>query len=336
MPTVISTTTSPKVSQAFQRPNLTYGMTLLEAIIASSIFVVFVAGALSAGAAATNQERLNDRSAQLMSDVGNLTSFMSEEFSRVAYFEEYFLMKDGIEFRKGTGTILFPGPPAPSLINDPVEYKPTDDANTVYRFEYIKLRSHQNISNNPSDLLPYHKDIHKINLADELDGPLTGTDGQPVSLVNYINANPTPFMIYDPDASNSQWWIRPMWETNATMGIKQTLPENSNPDNLRHYFLELKPADGVAWSNLTPNTTPPIELGHLTRAYTNPGDTTPTQIGPPIATNIDRRTFKLVVVANAIRFHGRIYRSMNVDGSVHSLSRVVDISVPMPQLPSTK
>ncbi len=336
MSTVSHTITTPAINQTLQRPGLTDGMTLLEAIIASSIFVIFVAGALSAGVAATNQERLNTRSAELMSDVGNLKSFLSEEFSRVAYFEEYFLMKDGVVFRKGTGAILFPGPPAPSLINDPVEYRPTDDATTVYRFEYIKLRSHQNITNNPEDLSPYHKDIHRINLADDPDGPLVGTDGQPVSLVNYMNANTTPFMIYDPNASNSQWWMRPMWETNATMGIKQTLPENSNPDNLRHYYLELKPADGVTWSNLTPTTDPPIELGHLTRSYTNPGDTVSTQLGLPIATNIDRRTYKLVVSANTIRFHGRIYRTMNVNGGVHSLSRVVDISVPMPQLPSTK
>jgi len=331
MLTVISTTTPRSVNQALPR----HGFTLVEAIIASSIFVIFVAGALSASVAATNQERLNDRSMELIRDVGNLKGFLSEEFSRVAFFEEYFEIKDGIEFRKGTGAILYPGPPAPSAINDPVMFRPTDNANTVYQFEYIKLRSHQNLADDPSNLQPYHKDIHKINLSDDPDGPLTGTDGQPISLVNYINANPTPFMLYDPDASGNQWWMRPMWETD-TRGIGQTLPQNSNPDNLRRYFLLLKPADGITWSNMTANVAIPIELGHLTRAYTNPGQTVPVQIGPPIATNIDRRTLNLTVLSNTVRFHCRIYRSFNINGGGHAISRSVDISVPLPQLPSTK
>jgi hypothetical protein len=335
MHTDISTisTTSPSLNQAFPRHDLTHGLTLIETIIASSIFVIFVAAALSASVAATNQERLNDRSMELVSDVGNLKSLLSEEFSRAAFFEEYFEIKDGVEFRKGTGTILYPGPPAPSLINDPIMYRPTDDANTVYQFEYIKLRSHQNIADNPNDLLPYHKDIHRTDLTDDTDGPLVGTDGQPLSLVSYINANPTPFMLYDPNASGSQWWVRPVWETNQ---VKQTLAENSNPDNLRHYFLLLKPADGVTWTNMTTDVTTPIELGHLTRAYTNPGNTTPVQIGPPIATNIDRRTFKITVLPNAISLHCRIYRSINISGSGHAISRSVDLSVALPQLPSTK
>jgi prepilin-type N-terminal cleavage/methylation domain-containing protein len=187
------------------------GLSLLEVVIAISLFSLVMVAVLQATISTTNYADFDTARSNQQADTIRLQNRILNDFANAAWFYQFdFLaMKLAVDPATNRRIPLFPA------INS--------DGTTI---EFIKLRSSLKTDSNPANERYTYTNFRS-------------NASRPVDFNRYVDAFPTPFMVVNKDyVADPQWFVAPVWESDRA-GL--TFSENLDPDNLRHYLYVVEP-----------------------------------------------------------------------------------------------
>jgi type II secretory pathway pseudopilin PulG len=184
---------------------ITRAMSLLEVIIAMSLFSAVMVAVLQSMVSATNYANFDESRNDLDTDTVRLQNIVIQDLANAAWFFDYDPVFDQAKRDvNGKRISLYPAV--------------ATDRKSI---EFIKLRTSMTVSEKPS------KDRYgQVNFNDE--------SVKPVDFEQYKDAPPTPFMIMNPAyVADPQWYVAAVWES---WEVGRNFDQNQDPTMLRHYL----------------------------------------------------------------------------------------------------
>lgn len=195
------------------------GMTMVEVIIALTLFSVVMVAVLQTMLSTTNYVEFDAARTDLETESMQFQNGVTNDMANAAWFYRF----NPLEDRSYTDPITKARVPMYPFVS-------TDRGS----IEFLKLRSSLTVANAPAE--------ERYSFTN-FRSPTT----QPVDFSKYVDAVPTSLMVMNPDyISDPQWFVASAWESNR---IGLTFDENQDPELLRHYLYVVE-ADQTGTRNL--------------------------------------------------------------------------------------